>query len=78
MSPLLCSFCGEPIKDSCLTFRGFAYHCLQGMSNGTLIYVDRGKTCFDLSEMGSKSLVGKFPPVVMEKPLTLNDAPNPS
>lgn len=65
--PTHCAYCDQPIKDSCLTFHGFAYHCLQGMSDGKLIYVDRGLTCFDASEMGTKSLCGKFPPVIMSK-----------
>jgi len=63
----VCSYCGNDILDMCLTYKGHSYHALRGMNEGRLIYVERGKTCFEQSEMGTRSLVGKFPPVIMEK-----------
>jgi hypothetical protein len=63
--PTLCSFCGNPIMDSCLTYKGLPYHALQGLHNGKLIHVDRSASCFEQSDMGTKSLVGQFAPTIM-------------
>jgi len=70
-----CSYCGQPITDACLTFKGRIYHAIHGInSEGKLIYVDRDASCFELSEMGTKSLVGEYaPPIYAHNP---NSYPN--
>lgn len=74
-----CAYCGSPITDTTITYKGLPYHAMRGMtSDGKLIYVSRDASCFDQSLMGTKSLCGQFAPAIMEKPLTLNEAPLPN
>ncbi len=51
--PRICEFCHKPIKDTTVIFRGKAYHALRD-EHGS--YVDRPWTCWDKSELGTRSL----------------------
>ena len=66
--PTLCAYCGQPITDTCLTFKGLAYHALRGWVDGRLIHVEREKNCFELSDMSTKSLCGQYAPAIMQLP----------
>lgn len=62
----LCAYCGHRIEDACLTYKNLAYHALRGVSrDGRLIFVSRDATCFEQSDMGTKSLCGQTAPAIM-------------
>jgi hypothetical protein len=67
---MTCAYCGQPVTDSCLTFKGLVYHALRGLHDGRLIYVDRAATCFEQSDMGTKSLCGQTAPTIMDSART--------
>ncbi len=49
-----CAYCGREIRYAAVEFKGKFYHALQG-PNGEMRH--RPETCWDLSELGTKTLV---------------------
>ena len=62
----LCAYCGLPLQTSTIWFKGLRYHAQYGFYDGKLQYVSRKETCFEQSCMGTKSLCGRFAPIIME------------
>lgn len=64
---MTCAYCGKPIDDGILNYKGLEYHALWGLTgDGQLIRVCRDANCFEQSDFGTKSLCGRYVPTIMQ------------